>query len=92
MPPNGSGATSWRDVYDLVKDAKEEILTEVRDGFASVGNVVDDHEDRIRLMEASELQRQGASARQDRIFGVSHKLVTVCMAAVLFGLTILDRF
>lgn len=90
MPPT-NGASSWRDVYELVRDSREQILREMAAGFAAVTAVTDDHEERLRGLEGAENRRVGAGAQTDRIFGISHKTVTLAIGIFSIVLAILSR-
>lgn len=43
---------SWRDVYDLVTDSSNNILSRMDDGFAAVEKVTSSHENRLSQLEA----------------------------------------
>ena len=60
MPSNTP--TSWRDVYQLVQDSEKRLTTTITDGFTRQQAVSQDHEVRIRVLEAND-QRDGATNR-----------------------------
>ena len=52
--------TSWRDVYALVQDSERRLTATITAGFNRQAAVSQDHEVRIRVLEASD-QRDGAT-------------------------------
>ena len=62
--------TSWRDVYQLVQDSEKRLTQTITDGFQRQSAISQDHEVRIRVLEASD-QRDSASNRNANANGYS---------------------
>ena len=52
MATEQSGPLSWRDVYKAVGDSETRIIAKIDEAFADVSKKQDDHESRIRALEA----------------------------------------
>lgn len=74
--------TSWRDVYQLVQDSERRLTQTITDGFQRQSAISQDHEVRIRVLEASD-QRDSASNRTvGAVIGVGRStLLTILSAA-----------
>lgn len=60
MSEPGAHPSSWRDVYDLVKDTRAEIMEAVDKAERNITATAKDHEDRIRDLEEARQQAQGS--------------------------------
>lgn len=73
--------TSWRDVYALVQDSEKRLTATITDGFARQAQVSQDHEVRIRVLEAND-QRDGATNRTTvTAISVSRQVFIALLAA-----------
>ena len=72
--------TSWRDVYQLVQDSEKRLTQTITDGFQRQSAISQDHEVRIRVLEASD-QRDSASNRTvTQVFGVGRSTLLTIMS------------
>lgn len=74
LPPLGTGPLSWRDVYSAVADSEKRVLGAIGQLRADIGKVTDDHEVRVRTIEASFVTRPEHEVLLNRVAKNEDKL------------------
>jgi hypothetical protein len=88
--PQSSAPTSWRDVYQLVQDSEKRLTATITDGFQRQSAVSQDHEVRLRVLEASD-QRDSASNRAvTQVFGAGRATLIVLLSVASLLLSALS--
>lgn len=84
-----SAPTSWRDVYQLVQDSEKRLTATITDGFQRQSAVSQDHEVRLRVLEASD-QRDAASNRAvTQVFGAGRATLIVLLSLASLAVSII---
>lgn len=79
---------SWRDVYKATNESKAEVLEAIFELKKDIAKVTDDHEDRIRLLERSDISDMGHAKGVRRVISVERAGLATLIALGSAGLAL----
>lgn len=77
--PEPQGPTSWRDVYQLVRDTREDVLKAVDGVDRKVGDVTS----RVTAIEDERLVEAASKKAEERVFGRARHFIVSIVALVV---------